>query len=338
MTAAAARRGRVPAAGELDPAVVALYAEAARRGAAPADPTAQPLAEARMAAERFHRFLDAGPRPAVGTEEHVVEGPAGQIPIRLYRGSLWPDLPVLVYFHGGGFVLNSLDTHDRLMRTLALRTGFVVCGVGYAKAPERRFPHQHGEALAVLRWVAASARALGLDADRFAVGGDSAGANLALAAALACRAADLPRIACGLLFYGMFARDFDTESHRRFGGGAFGLTSARMRWYWDQYLGSDAPGEAGTPDPRAAPLNADLRGLPPMLLVGAGLDCLLDDTLRLADRLRQAGVPHRLEVRRGLPHGFATMGRRVAAADDAVTEAAMALRAQLDPTVGLTGW
>ncbi len=316
-----------PVADRLDPQVIAMNEAAARLGAAPADPLSLPLAEARAAAERYHGFLN-GPTPlAADVTETMVDGPAGPLPLRLYRpaGRGVERLPVLLYFHGGGFVVNSVDTHDRLLRLLARHSGAVVCAVRYSLAPERRFPHQHGEALAALRWVGAAGRAHGIDPERIAVGGDSAGANLALGLALAARAPGETPVAFGLLFYGMFAHDFDTLSHRRFGDGRYGLTTARMRWYWRQYLGAASPD-----DPRAAPLLADLRGLPPLLLLAADLDCLRDDTLRLAERLAEAGVAHRLAVYDGLPHSFATATRLVDRAHGAVLQAALAVRRHLN--------
>lgn len=312
--------------GCLDPQVVALQEAMRTQGLVSADPLAMPLAEARAVAERAHVFLNQD-APAIPTREIVAEGPSGPLRLRLYRLSVADDrpLPVLIYFHGGGFAINSVDTHDRLMRLLALRSGVAVVAVAYGKAPEHRFPHQHDEALAALRWVARHGAAQGLDGERIAVGGDSAGANLALGAALAARTAGEPRVSFGILFYGMFAHDFHTPSHRHYGDGRYGLTTARMRWYWEQYLGHSEP----TRDPRAAPLLADLTGLPPLLLLAAGLDCLRDDSLRLAERLAAADVPYTLTVHEALPHGFATMNRLVESADEAVTRAALAVRYHL---------
>jgi acetyl esterase len=307
---------------DIDPQVLALLDEAARRGAPAPDPLALPLHEARVASERFHAFLDEGPLPAVGIERLSIPGPGGPLPVRVYRPLDEPAPPALLYFHGGGFVLNGVRTHDRLLRRLALSTGAAVVAPDYAKAPEHRFPRQHEEGFAAMEWLTREGGSLGIDAGAIAVAGDSAGANLALATALACRDRGLPGPVAGLLFYGMYARDFDTPSHRAFGAGRHGLSTARMRWYWDHLLG---PG-ATEPDARAAPLGADLSGLPPMLLVGAGRDCLLDDTLRLADRLRAAGVRHELRVSPRLPHGFAAMTRLVDAADAAVSDAMAWLR------------
>ncbi len=307
----------------LDPQVVALHDAMQAQGLVSADPLTMPIPQTRAAAERAHVFLNRD-APAIPTQDIETRGPVGPLRLRLYRppGANGDPLPVLLYFHGGGFAVNSVDTHDRLLRLLAVRSGAAVVAVAYGKAPEHRFPHQHDEALAALRWVARQGADHGLDGDRIAVGGDSAGANLALAAALAARAPGEPRVRFGLLFYGMFAHDFHTPSHRRFGDGRYGLTTARMRWYWEQYLGHAEP----TRDPRAAPLLADLAGLPPLLLLAAGLDCLRDDSLRLADRLAAADVPFSLTVYEFLPHSFAVMTRLVAAADAAVTRAALAVR------------
>ncbi|WP_247886686.1 alpha/beta hydrolase fold domain-containing protein, partial [Azospirillum brasilense] len=240
-----------PTTERLDPQVIAMNEAAARLGAAPADPLSLPLADARAAAERYHAFLN-GPVPlAVDVTEVAAAGPSGPLALRLYRPADHgaARLPVLVYFHGGGFVVNSVDTHDRLLRMLALHSGVVVCAVRYSLAPERRFPHQHEEALAALRWIAAAGAVHGIDPGRIAVGGDSAGANLALGLALAARAPGEPRVSFGLLFYGMFAHDFDTVSHRRFGDGRYGLTTARMRWYEQQTPGSAANREGPRPTP-----------------------------------------------------------------------------------------
>ena len=314
------------AADRLDPQVVAAQEAMQAEGLMAADPLVMPLAEARAVGERAYAFLNRE-APPVATRDITADGPAGPLHLRLYRppAANGLPLPVLVYFHGGGFVLNSVDTHDRLIRLLAVRSGAAVVAVRYGRAPEHRFPHQHEEALAALRWAARQGAAHGLDGSRLAVGGDSAGANLALGAALAARAPGEPRVSFGVLFYGMFAHDFHTPSHRRYGDGRYGLTTARMRWYWEQYLGHREP----TRDPRAAPLLADLAGLPPLLLLAAGLDCLYDDSLRLAERLAAAQVPHTLTVSRSLPHGFANLTRLVAASDEAVTRAALAVRKHL---------
>lgn len=314
----------------LDPQVAELGELAARAGLVAADPLRLPLAEARAAAERYHLFLN-GPALPADVREVEAAGPSGPLRLRLIRppstdGLTGADpLPVLIYFHGGGFVLNSIDTHDRLLRLLARHSGVVVCAVAYGLAPERRFPHQRGEALAALRWVVKHGAGHGLDPERIAVGGDSAGANLALGLALDARDEPGPPLSFGMLLYGMFAHDFDTESHRLFGDGRYGLTTERMRWYWRQYLGHGGI----TRDPAAAPLLADLQGLPPLHVTAAGLDCLRDDSLRLARRLEAARIPHRLVLHDTLPHSFASMTRHVRKAETAVVQAAEEVRLHL---------
>lgn len=315
---------------DLDPQVCALHDAVTRQGLVSPDPLSMPLDVVRTAAERYHAFLNGTERPAARVDALTVaesaDGPG--FSLRLYRPAYAAGdaaLPVLVYFHGGGFVVNSLDTHDRLLRLLAGRSGVAVAAVRYALAPERVFPHQHHQAVAAVRWIARHGAGQGLDPSRIAVGGDSAGANLALAAALALKNDAEARVSFGLLFYGMFAHDFDSVSHRRFGDGRYGLTTLRMRWYWKQYLGHGHQ----TRDPRAAPLLADLSGLPPLMLLAAGRDCLRDDSLRLAERLAESGVDHTLSVHDDLPHAFANMTRLVDAADRAVTAAADAVRRHL---------
>lgn len=320
---------QLPLTEALDPQVMTAIMAATRHGCPPPDPLMMGVDEARVASRRYHAFLSGPDALPVTTQEFLIDGPAGFLPLRILRprGAQGQALPVLLYFHGGGFVLNGPDTHDHLLRQLVRRGDMAICVPSYTLAPERRFPHQHHEALAALAWLREHGPACGLDVTRLAVGGDSAGANLALTLALADRGAGLDgsTIKAALLFYGMFAHDFATPSHQSFGRGGYGLTSDRMRWYWRQYLG-----HAGvTRDPNAAPLLADLQGLPPVLLFAAGRDCLLDDSLRLAAALSAAKVPYRLDVAEKLPHAYANLSRLVPDADRALTRAASALRQAL---------
>lgn len=295
---------------------------ALRDGVRPADPLAAPLWHARRDAMAWH-FYWHGQLPEMRRiVEHSIPGPVGPIPLRVYYPHRRIGGPLAVYFHGGGFALNSLATHERLLRDIALRARVPVCAVGYSLAPEHRFPVQWEEAVASVRWIMRHAGELGIAADRIALLGDSAGANLALATACALRDTSETPAAFLALFYGMFSADLGTRSHRMFGNGEFGLSTARVRWFWEQYVAD----QADRSDPRAVPLRADVEGLPPTLLIGAGLDCLLDHTLRLADRLRSAGVAHVLSVYDDLPHSFATVAPSVRRADDAVSEVAAAVR------------
>ena len=304
---------------------IAHAAQAA--GLSAADPVRQPLDQARHQAWAYQMLWNTPLPPIGGAAEAETLSPRGT-PIRLrihYPDQRREGLPVLVYFHGGGFVLNGIDTHERLMRLLAVRAGVAVVGVGYTLAPELRFPGQRDEALAAIAWVRRQGRTFGLNGERLAVAGDSAGANLALTAQLALRDRGEASPLHGLLFYGMFTADLDTPSHRAYGGGQFGLTTERMDWFWSQYLADRAQRD----NPDAAPLLADLEGLAPQLVIGAGLDCLLDDSVRLAARLRKAGVDTELAVVEGVPHSFMQMSAVLPPADLALSHAAGVLRRAL---------
>ncbi len=203
---------------------------------------------------------------------------------------------VILYAHGGGWTFGSPDSHHRSARMLAQATGMQVVLPDYRLAPEHACPAAIEDVLAVVGAI--RERPLVLF-------GDSAGANIALAAALAGAPAAMLS-----LVYGCFGPVFDTASHRECGDGRFGLTSERMRWFWNNWLGS-------AKDPRAAPLNGKLEGLPPVHMLAAGLDCLRDDSILLAARLASAGVPFRLDIIPGVIHGFLQMTSRLGPARDA---------------------
>ncbi len=299
------------------------------RGLRPADPLVQPLAEARRSALEYQTLWnDPLPdQPGALSVATTIAGPFGtSVDLRIhYPDHRRDDLPVLLYFHGGGFALNSVDTHERLMRLLGQRAGVAVVGVGYGLAPELRFPGQLHQALAAVSWLRRDGGRWGLDADRLAVGGDSAGGNLALALTLLLKERRQPLPRFGLLLYGMFSADLATASHRDYGRGGFGLTTQRMDWFWSAYLADNAQRD----NPLAAPLLADHHGLPPHLLIAAGLDCLRDDSVALHDRFRQAGVDSRLSIYDGVPHSFMQMSAHLPPADAAITEAAQALALHL---------
>ncbi|MBC7907066.1 MAG: alpha/beta hydrolase [Rhodospirillaceae bacterium] len=306
------------------PHLAAIAAVARAAGVMPADPLTQTLDQARISA-RAYQGLWNHPLPHVDrvAVAHTVSPRGTPVALKIfYPDSRRTHVPVLIYFHGGGFALNGVDTHERLMRLLALRSGAAVVGVSYTLAPELRFPGQLDEALAAIAWACAEGARFGLDGDRLAVGGDSAGANLALAATLALRDARAALPCFGLLLYGMFSADLTSPSHRAYGNGGFGLTSSRVDWFWSQYVADHAQRD----NPLAAPLWADLQGLPPQLVIAAGLDCLKDDSVGLADRLAEARVPHTLSVYSGVPHSFMQMSTHLPPANAAINEAAAALK------------
>ena len=248
------------------------------------------------------RFVPpAQPQPVAEVRDQTIPGPAGDIPVRIYR----PDgssLPILVYAHGGGFVFCDLDSHDGLCREIANRTPAVVVSVAYRLAPEHRWPAAADDFYAATQWAADNASSLGGDAGRVAVGGDSAGGNLAAVTALMARDRGDPTLAAQLLLYPVLAADFDTKSYRLFGRGYYNPRPA-MQWYWDQYV----PTKADRVHPYATPLNAELHDLPPAVLVIAGHDPLRDEALAYAAELEAAGVRVVRAQFDGAIHGFMTM-------------------------------
>ncbi len=252
-------------------------------------------------------------------------GPAGDIPVRLYRplGTADADrLPALVYFHGGGWTIGDLDTHDVVCRQLADFTPCAVVSVDYRLGPEHKFPAAVDDAVAAARWVAREADRLGIDARRIAVGGDSAGGTLAAVVALLARDDGGPRFAMQALVYPATDMAADTASHLRYGEGHL-LTREAILWFRANYL-RDAADEA---DWRASPLRApDLSRLPPAYVITAGFDPLVDEGRAYADRLQAAGVAVTYECFEGMIHGFVTMGGVIAAANHALARCAQGLR------------
>ena len=243
------------------------------------------------------------PEPLDAVTDRSIPGPGGAIAVRIYRALGAPAIPpVVVYAHGGGFVFCDLDSHDGLCRNLANRIGAVVVSVGYRLAPEHPWPAGAEDLYAAVGWVSDNARSLGVDAGRIVVGGDSAGGNLAAVTALMTRDRSGPPLAGQLLIYPVIAADFDTESYRSFGQGYYNPKPA-LQWYWDQYV----PSATDRTHPYASPLAADLKGLPPAVVVIAGHDPLRDEGIAYADVLDAAGVAVTRLFYGGGVHGFITM-------------------------------
>ena len=291
-------------------------------------PPGAPIDVMRATQLRASAFLNEGSVPLADERDVMVPGAGGAIPCRLYmpdRAAKGTPPGLLVYAHGGSFIIGRARGWDGMLRALVRASGVAALSVDYRLAPEHKFPAGFDDMVAVVRHMARDGAALGIDPARIATGGDSAGANLALGAALALRDAGERVVRFLLLVYGVYSTDGDSASWRRLGTGAYGLSQAGIAWLWETYLASqDQRG-----DWRAAPLLADLRGLPPAHLIISSLDPLLDDNHRLAERLTAAGVPHALVGYDGVQHGFIRYGRLIKTAARAVQDCAAALRAGL---------
>jgi len=267
------------------------------------DADARSVEELRAQAPKERALM--GPPPPLETVEDVtIEGPGGPLPLRIYRPPGEPPFPVVLFLHGGGWVVGDLDHADVDCRCLALDTGSLLVSVDYRLAPEHPFPAGLEDAHAAALWLRTAAAALGGDADRMTVAGDSAGGNLGAALCVLSAARGGPPIAGQLLIYPATDCRFESGSYEEFAEG-YWLERAGMRWFWDLYLSQ--PEQAA--DPLASVLRApDLRGLPRATIVTAGCDVLRDEAEAYGERLEAAGVP--VSVRRypGQLHGFWSCG------------------------------
>ena len=274
-------------------------------------------AEARAMYRERRFFTQPDPPEVALARDLTMPGPAGDIPLRLYRpaGSAANSLlPGLVYYHGGGWVIGDLDTHDTLCRELANGSGCAVIAVDYRLAPEHCFPAAAQDAIAAARWVHDNATLLHLDASRLAVGGDSSGGNLAAVAALAARDEGGPPLVFQLLIYPATDNRRVAPSHQTNGQGYL-LTRETVTYFHGHYL----PDASQDLDWRASPLVRDnLAGLPPALVLTAGYDPLRDEGLQYAQRLTEAGNRATLVCFERQIHGFITMGRVIDEATEAV--------------------
>lgn len=302
---------------ELTPAMRSVLQRMARAGHPPL--YLLPPAQARAAYEAGAGVLEiAKPVLPRVQELRIPTRDGAQLPARLVA----PDegvLPVLVYFHGGGFTIGSIESHDTLCRTLAQRAHCAVLSVGYRLAPEHRFPVAVNDAWDAVQWLAAQRVALGLDPQRLALGGDSAGGTLATVCATLARDAGLP-VRLQLLFYPGCAARQQSPSHARYGQGLL-LEQAHIEYFFGHYIAPEL-----RDDWRFAPLNTpDLEGVAPAWFGLAECDPLVDDGIAYADTLRAAGVAVELEIYRGVTHEFVKMGRALPEARQAHADAAAAL-------------
>jgi acetyl esterase len=255
-------------------------------------------------------------------KDATIPGPGGDIPIRIYTPALEGPVPTMAFFHGGGFVIGDLETHDDHARLICHDVGIVVVSVDYRLAPEHKFPAGFEDCLAATRWVGANIAALGGDPSRIVIGGDSAGGNLSAAVALATRETG-PKLAAQFLIYpGVdFSEDGDYPSRIENAEGYF-LTAEDMLWFRGHYLAS----ELDANDPRASVIRGDLAGAPPAIIGTAEFDPLRDEGEAYAKALADAGVEVRLQRYDGLIHGFFGLGVHSAGAAAAVTDMNNSLR------------
>ena len=287
--------------------------------------TLSPVEARAQSAATFEAFWNADRPTLWAVYNHEIPGPRGPIRVRLYDPGVPRPAPCLIYVHGGGWVICSLDTHDGVCRRLASAGEFMVASVDYRLAPEHKFPAGLEDCVAAARWIAAHGGSWGLDPGRLAIGGDSAGANLALATLLRLRDAGERPARAGLLIYGAYTTETDSASHRAYGDGSYILSNDDMRWFWGHYLN----GEADRRNPLVAPLQADLRDLPPLLVTACEFDPLHDDSTRLVARLEEAGTPHRFAFWPGVTHACIHMTRMLDVAQSHIEDMAAWVRAQL---------
>lgn len=286
-----------------------------------------------MPVETARAMLDsplAGDEPLAmaRVETCALDLPGRTIAARLYvPEATVPCPPLIAYFHGGGWVLGGLDTHDATCRALAAASGAAVLSVAYRLAPEARYPAAIEDCYDACCWALANADALGVDATRLAVAGDSAGGNLAAAVALVARDRGGPKIAHQLLLYPVTDDDFETASYRANGGGEYFLSTGAMRWFWQHYLGDTKPHDAILARVLHSP---DLAKLPPATVITAQYDPLRDEGEAYAQRLAAAGVTTDHQTAPGMIHGFFGMTVAVPDAQRWVVHAGAALRAALD--------
>ena len=295
---------------ELHPQIERVLQVMAEAGLKPIEALTPVEARAQMEATAHSR--KAEPLPVGRVEERSVPGPAGDIRLRLYWPNAAAPLPAIVYYHGGGHIIGSLDTHDLVARNLCAGVGALVVSVDYRMGPEHKFPAAVEDSFAALKWVHANARELGANPARIGVHGDSAGANLAAVTALLARDAGSPRLRLQSLVYPVADYGLAGGSYQKYAQGYGLLTRESMVWFRNHYL--RRPDEAE--DWRASPIKAtSLSGVAPAIVITAECDVLHDDGERYAEALRRAGVPVEYKEYAGMIHGFFGM---MPAVDDAM--------------------
>jgi acetyl esterase len=304
----------------LDPVVKAMLDQMAASGAPPL--SGLPPVQARESFNTMIAAMRTTTTLVARCEDRVIPGPAGEIAVRVYTPEGNGPFPVLVFFHGGGWVLGNLDSHDETCRILTNATGALTIAVDYRLAPEHKFPAAAEDCYAAAKWAAENASSLGGDGGRLAVGGDSAGGNLSAAVAQMARDRGGPHLCHQLLLYPAIDPACDTRSQKALAEGYL-LSRADMFWFWNHYL----RGEQDRANPYANPARAqNFRGLAPATVITAEFDPLRDEGEAYAARMREAGVPLVCTRYDGVIHGFFGMSAVLEQARQAVAQAADRLR------------
>ncbi len=281
-------------------------------------------AAARKQSSEMRALRNATPPEVAHVEDRKIPGPAGSIPVRVYTPAGNGPFPVLVYYHGGGFVIGDLESHDGVCRLLTNGAGCVTVAVDYRLAPEAKFPAAVDDCYAATRWVSENAAQLNADPNRLAVGGDSAGGNLAAVISILARDRKTPKIVFQLLIYPATDITCSAPSHKT--NTEYILTPADIRWFMGHYLRSDDDKR----NPLASPLfTASFNGLPPALIITAEFDPLRDEGEDYGRKLREAGVPVQVSRYEGMVHGFVSMNDMIDKGKQGIAEAAAALEKAL---------
>jgi acetyl esterase len=313
--------GRVSYEGRLDPQMVAAMQKAEELAPGVGEMHTLPIDEVRRLYNQERQYWNADAPELAEIRNDVVPGPVGDIPVRFYFPTQQRPLPALVYFHGGGWIVGNLDTHDKIMRLLALGSGAAVVGVDYRLAPEYKFPIALDEAMTVVEYLCSQGNEKGIETNRMALGGDSAGANMSLSLALMLREQKPDLLKLLLLFYGAYGLR-DSASRRLYGGPEDGMGEEDIAYYEKRYL----RGDEDFNDVRFDLLKADFTNLPFMYISAAEYDPLIDDSITLKKILDETGAPHNLKIYEGVLHGFLHLSRMVDKARQAIEDAAGVLR------------
>ena len=309
---------------QLHPQMKAILDQAAAAGGQPFHKMTP--VEARKAITALLEPFNSAPEKVAKSEKRTIPGPGGQIPVQIYTPEGKAPFPVLVYFHGGGWTVGEIASWDSFCRSLCNASGCVTVSVDYRLAPEHKFPAGPEDCYAATDWVAKNAASLGGDPARVAVGGDSAGGNLAAAVSLMARDRGGPKIGFQLLIYPATDAGLDTPSQKQFQDDGYILSKQDMVWFWDHYLN----GDKDKTNPYACPAEASsLRGLPPALVVTAGFDPLRDEGETYAARLQEAGVKAECIRYEGVTHGFVLMAAVLDEARKSIADMGAALKAGL---------